>query len=136
VAAYATRAQLYVHGLPQAALANVTTADQDSALEAASREIDRYLVHLGTPLATWTEAESRDTCVLAAYDLMLSHRVNGPGDELAELERRYQITLSKLQRIAEKKLGLPNIVDATTDTLEQGADGWADDDRGWSEAVL
>lgn len=129
--AYATRAQLYTHGLPEAALAGVSTADQDAALEAASRTVDRYLAHLGVPLVTWTAAESRDTAVLAAYDLVTTHRVSGPGDELAELERRYLATMANLEKVAKLKLGLPNVVDSTPAVLEQGAVGWSDDDRGW-----
>jgi phage gp36-like protein len=69
--AYATRADLYRLGIKQAALTNVSTDDQDAALEAASDVADSYLrSRYVLPLTSWGDDLKRAVCGIAAWDLL------------------------------------------------------------------
>lgn len=126
MAAYATRAEMYQHGISSAALTNVATGDQDAALEAASRQIDAYLKRSGVELTEWDSAITRATCVLAAYDLMIVRGLD-PSRGSDEFMLRYAKTISWLEKIAQSKLPQPTV---TADSSDAPL-GWEVDSRGW-----
>ena len=86
--AYATRADLYRLGIKQAALANVSTDDQDAALEAASDLVNSYIrSRYPLPLAIWGEDLKRAVCAIAAWDLLSTRGIapnNNGNDSLKD----------------------------------------------------
>jgi phage gp36-like protein len=68
---YAERADLAKYSLPAAVLAAIATADQDSALDAASQVADGYLgAKFVLPLTAWGEDLKRAVCDFAAWILI------------------------------------------------------------------
>jgi phage gp36-like protein len=87
--AYALRSDLTTMGLPSAALTGVSTADQDSALEAASRLLDSYLSpKWGVPVPSPNAALKMHTCAVASY-LILSVRGYSPEGVNSTLRQRH-----------------------------------------------
>lgn len=92
--AYATRAQLYVHGAPSKAFGAIPTADQDAALEAASRVLDTYFRgrYPVLPLTSWDSSVIENVSKIAAYELLSGARGFNPaaGADSNILERYNQ----------------------------------------------
>jgi phage gp36-like protein len=119
--ARATRDDLYALGLPEGALSNVPTADQDDALGAASDLVDTYLrSHHTLPLAApYPPSIIRAESVLAAWDLITTRGHNPIGfDE--SLERRAEATIRWLEKLAAGSVSLGTDADATPD-INEGA---------------
>lgn len=118
--ARATLADLYALGLPEASLANVPTADQLTALDAASGLVDGYLRSKYTlPLvAPYPHEIIRAECVLAAWDLITTRGHNPIGfDE--SLERRDEAVRAWLKDLAAGRAHLPPGADSTP-TVQEG----------------
>jgi len=81
--AYATTTDLARFGLPSGALAGVSTATQEAALDAASAFADSYLRSRYTvPLTSYGVDLTKQVCALAAEDLLTTRgfdpsRANG-----------------------------------------------------------
>ena len=131
--AYATRTQLAQGGIGQKFLANVSTTDQDAALDAASRTADLYLrQRYPTPLASWGDDLTRLVCHLAAWDLYSTRRT--PNDTDDSLERRSDKALSVLKDIGAGKATLSVPVESESDSWTEalgGAEAVSDEPRGW-----
>ena len=131
--AYATRTQLAQGGIGQKFLANVSTTDQDAALDAASRTADLYLrQRYATPLASWGDDLTRLVCHLAAWDLYSTRRT--PNDTDDSLERRSDKALSVLKDIGAGKATLSVPVESESDSWTEalgGAEAVSDEPRGW-----
>jgi len=117
--AYATRADLAIHGLPSAVLAQVATASQDAVLDAASDEADSYLrKRYGTPLSTYGVSLTRHVCAIASYDL--AYVLGVSPEDVERLEGRANIARKWLRDCA---LGMVEPVDASDDATPSVAEG-------------
>ena len=110
--AYATRAELYVLGLPSAALTGVATADQDLALDAASSFCDSYLRgRYGCPIASASYALKLCVCQIAAYRLLCSRGFN-PETLDGVIRTNYEEALAWLKDCAK---GIASPIDQADD---------------------
>ena len=135
--AYATRTDLTQLAIPASAIANVPTAAQDNALEAASDLADSYLKSQYTlPIVAWESDLTRAVCNIAAYDIM-SMRGYGPtagGDE--NLRQRYEDAIRWLERIAKGEVS-PKVTDSSAavgsgTTTSGGVFVTTGSQRGWT----
>ena len=119
--AYATRAELYVLGLPAAALTGVATADQDLALNAASSFCDSYLRgKYGLPIVAPSYALKLCVCQIAAYRLMIA-RGFAPESPDDVLKTGHEDALAWLKDCAK---GIASPVDYNADStpsVDEGA---------------
>lgn len=131
--AYATRTQLAQGGIGTKFLNNVSSTDQDAALDAASRTADLYLrQRYATPLASWGDDLTRLVCHLAAWDLYSTRRA--PGDVDDAIERRSDRALSVLKDIGAGRATLSLPVESESDSWSEaigGAEAVSDEPRGW-----
>lgn len=78
---YATTAELYVYGVPSAALVGVASGTVTAALEAASAVADSYIPsRYSPPLTTWGADLSQAVAKIAAWDLLVHARGVSPED--------------------------------------------------------
>jgi phage gp36-like protein len=130
--AYATRAEMYSMGIAQVAITGMSTDDQDTALEAASRMVDSYVrPRGGVPFPDPAPAElKRATCVIAAWDLLTSRGHSPQGmDQVIQL--RYESTILWLRDVATGKAQLDYENDATPSTVEHAPLIYCDDSVDW-----
>ena len=128
--AYATRAELAVHGIGTKFLAGVSTPDQDAALVAASRAADMYLrSRYAVPIAAWQEDLTRLVCHIAAWDLYSTRRV--AGDEDDGIERRSRAAVVMLRDVSEGKAHLAGITESASESWPQTIGAVSDESRGW-----
>lgn len=127
MAAYATRPELY-QVVSQTALGSLTTAEQDAALESASRKADSYLgVVFELPLTSWGADLKDAVCYLAAYRLM-SRRGFLPESGDAELFRdNYKDAIKWLEQVAGGKVKPIDVVDSSSGINNTDAAGAARD---------
>jgi phage gp36-like protein len=102
VTTYATVAQFFAWGLPQTALGARTTADVESALEAASADMDDcFRGRFPLPFLAVGLSVSR-RCVYHARYLVLGGRgfspVTGADQDILDAEKAVQEWLDKVQR--------------------------------------
>ena len=110
--AYATRAELYVLGLPSAALTGIAEASQDLALEAANSFCDSYLRgRYGCPITSPSYALKLCVCQIAAYRLLCSRGFN-PETLDGVIRANYEEALAWLKDCAK---GIASPVDQTAD---------------------
>lgn len=123
---------MYAMGVASAALTGVATADQDTALEAASRVVDSYLrSRYGTPFPAPAPYElRRATCIVAAWDLMTTRGFSPQGMDQA-IQLRYESTLLWLRDVSAGKAQLDVTVDATPSTQEAAPLISSDDAVDW-----
>jgi phage gp36-like protein len=129
---YATPAQFRHLGLPAQALTGISDGQIASALANASRLVDDYLAQAYTlPLVVWANASlTRAVCVIAAYDLINVIGFNPDGPDKIYVER-YRDLKTWLQAVADGKLPLQGVVDATPDVPEGGVYAVSRPKRGW-----
>jgi phage gp36-like protein len=130
--AYATRAELYALGVSSTALTAVATADQDIALEAASRAVDSYLrVRHSTPLGSPYPYEiRRATCLIASWDLMVTRGFSPQGmDEAVRV--RYEDAIGWLRDVARGVAQLDYTADASPSTQEAAPLIYSDESIDW-----
>ncbi len=114
---YATSADLYALGLPQAALPS--GADPTAALVAASGDADGYLaLRFKLPLVAWGDDIRRRVCHLAAYDLLTS-RGTRPGDALELIVKRYDDAIAWLREVSMGRVQPSGVTDSSPTVDEQ-----------------
>lgn len=118
--AYADVADLYRLALRQAALSGILVADQNAALEAASRVADSYLqARYKLPLTAWGDDLRRAVAIIAAYDLLAGRGFTPEGaDEHVRL--RYEDALRWLRDVSLGVVTPVGVVDATPTQPEEG----------------
>ncbi len=118
--AYATRTELYALGVSDEALTDVSTTDQDTALESASRTVDSYLRgRYGTPFPSPYPYELREkTCHVAAWNLMSTRGFNPSGGMDEAVRLRYEDAIKWLTNVARGVVVLDNTADATPNKQE------------------
>ena len=131
-ASYATVAQLYVHGVPEAALSDVDASAIEAAIEAASRRFDMYASQGGEPLTVWTSAVSRIVCVLAAHDLITIRGLDPSSAGMMNLDKRLAAAMVELGDMSRLKLA--PAMGATPSTGNEPI-GWAPTTRGWGDDI-
>ena len=88
---YAQPSDLAVAGIAAAAIANFTTPQINAALVNASRLLDGYFRSKFTlPLVQVGQDVVRATCIIAAYDLMVSRGYNPSAGGDPIIEKRYK----------------------------------------------
>lgn len=97
---YATTTELARYGLSEEQLEDVDPADQDGALEAASRLMDTYLAgRFSVPIAS-PGADLAECCaVIAGYNLISVEGFNPEGGD-ANIRNRYLDKIRWLEQIA------------------------------------
>src|SRR6266851_1594679 len=109
---YATLADVYNSGLPQAAVGTVTTPQQQSILDSSNAKIDSYIgAKFTLPLVQWGPDLQNAAVVLTAYGIIAYRGFDheDPGDVVFK-ERRDHVT-KWLELIAEGKV-TPVVVDS------------------------
>lgn len=112
MSSYATSADLYLWGAPQAAFSIFTPTQQQSALDGAADVIDGYLRdHYTLPLqpvaGAYPPAIRRACAIIASFDMLTSRGYDpatGPSEQLAE---RYVSTVRWLEKIAKGEISPP-----------------------------
>lgn len=118
--AYATRAQLAIHGLPAAVLAQVATASQDAILDAASDEADTYLrKRYGVPLSIYGAALTKHVCAMAAYDL--AYVLGVSPEDVERLEARAEIARKWLRDVAKGIVEATDPANDATPSVDESA---------------
>jgi phage gp36-like protein len=117
---YATLTDLTALGLRSAALAGISAADQQRALEAASRVADSYLQARYTlPLSAWGIDLTRTVAIIAAYDLLAARGFASEGaDEHVRL--RYEDAIRWLRDVSLGVVTPVDIVDASPTAPNEG----------------
>lgn len=114
MASYCTVAELATLGIRSEALRGISEADQTTAIEAASDEIDGYLgARYVLPLSAW-ESDLRAHCArLAVYQLLAVRGVNParPGDE--QVQQMRDIAERWLHGISNGSI-VPRVTDASS----------------------
>jgi len=131
--AYATRTQLIQLGLPSAALTDVSTADQDEALDGASGIADGYLRKRYTlPLATYGMDLTTHVCSIAAWIILKTRGFNPEDPADVAIRMGYEDAIAWLVSVAEGDIDPQDVTDATPTTAKGIAQVWSDDERGWN----
>jgi phage gp36-like protein len=117
---YATPSDLYRLALRAPALNGISSADQNQALEAASRVADSYLqARYQLPLAAWDYDLRRAVAIIAAYDL-LSGRGFAPEGSDEHVRLRYEDAIRWLRDVSLGVVTPVGIVDASSATPDEG----------------
>lgn len=112
---YATRTDLTQIGLVGAALANVPTAAQDEALQAASAIADSYLQgQFILPLTQWGYDLVRAVCVIAAWDCLAARGYAPQSQADQNVYKRYQDALAWLDEVSKGIQTPVNVLDSST----------------------
>lgn len=136
MARYCTRDELARYGIRAEALRGISTDEQDSAIDAASDEMDGYLAsRYELPLASW-ESDVRIHCArLAVYTLIVVRGFNPgrAGDEQLRLQR--EDAIAWLVRVSNGSV-VPRVTDAssgaTEGTVSGGVHVSSNESRGYS----
>lgn len=114
MARYCTAAELAIYGVRSEALRSISEDDQNSAIDAASDEIDGYFgARYTLPLIAW-ESDLRKQCArLAVYQLMVVRGFNTlrAGDE--QLVEQQELALSWLKGVSNGSI-VPRVTDSST----------------------
>ena len=116
---YATVQDLYRFGAPAAAFVEVSTLDQEAALEGASGTADGYLrAKFKLPLTAVTTDLTRAVCQVAAYDLLSVRGFNPEQGSDINVRSRYEDAIRWLEQVAKG-----TVTPALTDSSVDGAGG-------------
>jgi hypothetical protein len=140
ITTYATAAQFFEWGLPQTALGNRQVSDVQSALDAASGDMDdSFRGRFPLPFASVGLSVAR-RCVHHARYLFLGGRgfspVTGADQDILRAEEDYQVWIDKVQRrvlfpdvVVDPSATLPTTLDpagsAQPTVLSQPSRGWS-----------
>jgi phage gp36-like protein len=112
---YATRTDLTQIGLVGAALANVPTAAQDEAIQAASAIADSYLQgQYVLPLSQWGYDLTRAVCCIAAWDCLTARGYSPQSQGDQNVYKRFEDALKWLDEVSKGMQTPSNILDAST----------------------
>lgn len=102
MSSYATLQDLYVHGLPGAALSGMLESEQQAALDAASTLADGYLRNKFTlPVITPSLDLVMAVCQIAAWNLLRRRGFNPEGAIDATVRQGYEDAVSWLKRVSD-----------------------------------
>jgi phage gp36-like protein len=119
--AYATLADVYNLGVPQAAVAQITTAQQQAALDAANAEADGYLAgRFRLPLTSWSMDLKLHVCARAAYTMLVVRGYNPDDEADVNVLSRANQALKWLKSIQDGNT-TPNVVDSSTISGDTGS---------------
>lgn len=121
---YASQTDLTRIGLVGAALANVPSAAQDEALDAASAIADSYLQgQYKLPLTSWGYDLVRAVCAIAAWDCLAARGYSPQSQGDQNIYKRFEDALKWLDEVSKGVQTPINIVDASVTPTD--ADGSA-----------
>lgn len=121
--AYASLADVYNLGVPQAAVASVTVPTQQAAVDAANDEADSYLAgRFKLPLTAWGASLKLHVSARAAYTILVVRGYNPDDDADKNIMSRADQALKWLVQIAKGEV-TPNVTDSST--VGQGDSGGA-----------
>lgn len=118
MSSYATVADLASLANNNAAIASITSADQQRALDAASDEFDGYFAaqyHL--PLVSWPQEVRQHVCDVAAYRLMKRRGFSQEGDD-DTFREAFDDAWKWARAVAQGLISPPGIVDSSSATRE------------------
>lgn len=128
---YATLVDLTALGVRSAALTGISSADQQQALEAASRVADSYLqARYKPPLSAWGQDLTRAVAIIAAYDL-LAVRGFAPEGVDEHLRLRHEDALRWLRDVSLGAVTPVGIVDSTPAEPNEGIHVFTSPRRWW-----
>lgn len=97
---YASLTDLVNYGLPATALANLTTGQQQAAVDDASDIVNSYLNgRYQLPLLQWDTSITQATCVIAAYNLLSIRGYNPASGADVNIKSRYDHAISWLEQV-------------------------------------
>lgn len=140
MARYCTQTELVRYGIRAEALRNISSDELDSAIDAASDEMDGYLgSRYVLPLAAW-ESDVRMHCArLAVYTLIVVRGFNPgrAGDEQLRLQR--EDAIAWLVRVSNGSV-VPRVTDASAGATEGKVSGGvhvsSNESRGYSSRTV
>lgn len=113
---YASRTDLVTYGIPATALGQLSTAQQDAALDAASKRIDSYLRgRYALPLVAWGIEITQAACVIAAYQLMNTRGYNPAAGADVNIADRYHETIAWLEQV-QRQAAHPDVTPSPSQT--------------------
>ena len=117
--AYATPADLYIYGIPAAALQSLPPAMILEQLEGASRLADEYLKSRYTmPLVSWSSSLTAAVCKIAAYGLIGVRGFNPGAGADVNLRMRHDDAMSWLKAVSRQEVH-PEVVDSVAPATKQ-----------------
>ncbi len=137
MAVYGNPADLANFGLNTLAAAKITTATKQEALEAASDIVDGYLAgQFVLPLVAWSKDITRATCIIAAYDLLVTRGYNPDAGADPNFRLRYEDIIRWLEKVAANNGVTPRVTDsspgATVGATTEAPRVSTSSQRGWS----
>lgn len=140
---YAQLADLYRFGAPATAFGNISTGDQQAALDEASGRVDEFLAaRYPLPLISWPTSITEYTCRIATWNLLSARGYNPTMGGDSNIKDRYDNAIEMLTLVQKQQLH-PAVVPQPNQapTYEQPAvytfsavdmgTGAIDNDRGW-----
>ena len=114
--AYASPADLVVHGLPATALGALTVAQQNAALDAASKIVDSKLRgRYALPLVAWGTEITQATCKIAAYELLNIRGYNPASGADVNVSDRYLAAMHWLDQV-QRQAAHPDVTPQPSQT--------------------
>lgn len=124
--AYATRTHLTTLAVPSAAIAGISTGDQDSALLAASRMVDSALVaRFKLPLTQWGYDIRMATLNLAVQILFQRRGYSPQGGDAEQIDLAAKRSMDWLTMVAKGTFTPVDVVDSSTGGNNTDATGEA-----------
>lgn len=109
MAAYATQADFASLGLPAKATAGIASGDIDTALEAASRQVDSYIgSRYDLPLVSFDQSVTIAVCSIAAYNLLARRGFAAGASDAENVRQRYEDAIGWCKDVA-RGLALPGV---------------------------
>lgn len=97
---YATRAEMYALSLNQRAFGDISEADQDKALESASRTADSYLTNrFQLPLTAWGDDLREVVSSIAAYRALAARGFAPNQDDADQVRKRFDDAIKWLRDV-------------------------------------
>jgi phage gp36-like protein len=130
---YAEIADLDNFGITGSALASLSTAQKNAALDRASDDMDSYIGNVyALPLTDWGNDVRSKCCDIAVYHLLARRGFNPDGKDQI-VQDRYDNAIDWLKDIAAGRARLlaPAAVDQTPTTYDGGAYVVTRPRRGW-----
>ena len=133
VLVYATPADLALYGAPQSVLAQVSPADMDRYLSAATDRANAAIANQNElPLLQWGEDLREAVSSLAVWSIMsrrLGFNPEGASDMAFKINR--DDALKFLKDVGEGNVALADVIDSASPIDEGGAQIFSDPPRGW-----
>jgi len=113
---YASVSDLITYGLPATALGALSPAQQNAALESASKVVDSYLRgRYALPLTAWGSEITEATCRIAAYNLLNVRGYNSAAGADENIAARYEQTILWLRDV-QRQAAHPDVTPQASQT--------------------